>query len=82
MFSRNNTSHQLDDSLFDTEHDLDLVVMFNNARTESDLAYAAGLSRSRMRARRAAINAEAGRGNRRSGGFASTLRRSLARNGL
>ncbi len=51
MFSRNNT-HELDTSLFDPEHDLDLVAMFNNARTEGDLKRAADLSRSRMRARR------------------------------
>jgi hypothetical protein len=64
MFSRNK-NHELDTSLFDPEHDLDLVAMFNNARTESELATAAGLSRSRMRARRNAIGLEASRRNRR-----------------
>jgi hypothetical protein len=56
MFSRNNT-HQLDTSLFDPEHDLDLVILFGNARTETELKAAAGLSRSRMRARRAELKA-------------------------
>jgi hypothetical protein len=62
MFSRRHAP-TLDTSLFDPDHDLDLVAMFNNARTETELHAAAGVSRSRMRARRAALGGS--RWNRR-----------------
>jgi hypothetical protein len=63
MFFRNK-SRELDASFFDPDHDLDLVAMFNNARTESELEAAAGLSRSRMRARRNSIGPEPRRNRR------------------
>ena len=44
-------STQLDTSLFDADHDLDLVAMLNNARSEHEVRHAVQLSRARMRAR-------------------------------
>ena len=64
MFSRSN-QYELDTSLIDPEHDLDLVVLLNTARTETELKAAAGLSRARMRARRAEFDAAGLRRNRR-----------------
>ncbi len=54
MFFRKNT--HLDTSLFDPEHDMDLVGLANNARTEDDIELVARISRARMRARRAELS--------------------------
>jgi hypothetical protein len=54
MFSKND-ANTLDTSLFDPEHDLDLVAAVNNARTDDELRYAVRMSRNRMRSRRAAL---------------------------
>jgi len=50
MFLRRNA--ELDTSLFDPDHDMDLVMMVNNARTERELQAVARMSRARMHARR------------------------------
>ncbi len=55
MFTRNQT--ELDTSLFDPEHDMDLVALANNARSEGDVESVVRLSRARMRARRAELKA-------------------------
>jgi hypothetical protein len=54
MLNRNDVN-TLDASLFDPEHDLDLVAMLNNARTHDEVRQAMRLSRNRMRARAAAV---------------------------
>jgi hypothetical protein len=54
MNFRRNT-HDVDTSLFDPEHDMDLVSMVNEARTEAEMEMVAYMSRSRMKARRAAL---------------------------
>jgi hypothetical protein len=54
MFFRRDTN--LDTSLFDPDHDMDLVVMINNARTEREMQAIARMSRARMHARRARIS--------------------------
>ena len=50
MRFRNNTNY-LDSDHFDLEHDLDLVAMLNNARTEGEIRQAVQMGRARMRAR-------------------------------
>jgi hypothetical protein len=55
MFFRRNSS--LDTSLFDPDHDMDLVMMVNNARTEREMQAVARMSRARMHARRNRIRA-------------------------
>jgi hypothetical protein len=50
-----NHKHAVDTSLFDPEHDMDLVALINNARTEGEMQRVAHMSRARMKARRAAI---------------------------
>ena len=55
-YFRRNTNH-LDTSLFDSEQDMDLVTMFNEARTEHEIQYVARMSRARMRARRSQLAA-------------------------
>jgi len=57
MFNFRKHQNDFDTSLFDPEHDLDLVVMINNARTEDEIQSVARMSRSRMRARRAQLRA-------------------------
>ena len=57
MFNFRRHQNELDTSLFDPEHDLDLVVMINNARTEHEIQSVARMSRARMRARRAQLRA-------------------------
>lgn len=57
MFNFRRHQNDLDTSLFDPEHDLDLVAMINNARTEREIQSVARMSRARMRARRAEIKA-------------------------
>ncbi|HUY59059.1 MAG TPA: hypothetical protein VMV16_05070 [Solirubrobacteraceae bacterium] len=55
MFFRRNEN--LDTSLFDPDHDMDLVMMVNNARTEQEMQAVARISRARMHARRTRIRA-------------------------
>ena len=55
MFNFRRNQNELDTSLFDPEHDLDLVVMINNARTDREIQSVARMSRARMRARRAQL---------------------------
>jgi hypothetical protein len=53
MFNfRRDENDDLDTSLFDPEHDMDLVAMINEARSEHELQSVARMSRARMRARR------------------------------
>ncbi len=52
MFNLFKTTDELDTSLFDPEHDMDLVALINEARTEQDIQSVARMSRARMRARR------------------------------
>jgi hypothetical protein len=59
-------SHTVDPALFHSDHDLDLVVMANNARTPGELEVVERVSKARIRARRAAIKADARPANRRS----------------
>ncbi|HEX3801264.1 MAG TPA: hypothetical protein VHV75_00335 [Solirubrobacteraceae bacterium] len=63
MNFRRNT-HNVDTSLFDPEHDLDLVALIDNARTEADMQRISAMSRSRMKARRAAIKGSTTNGRR------------------
>jgi hypothetical protein len=58
MPNRNDVNH-LDASLFDPDHDLDLVAMLNNARTHDEVRQAMRLSRNRMRVRAAALQGAA-----------------------
>jgi hypothetical protein len=57
MFNFRRHKNELDTSLFDPEHDMDLVAMINNARTEREIQSVARMSRTRMRARRAQLRA-------------------------
>ena len=52
MFKFRRTEKTVDTSLFDPEHDMDLVALINEARTEREIETVARMSRSRMRARR------------------------------
>jgi hypothetical protein len=52
MFNFRNSQNHIDTSLFDPEHDMDLVAMINEARTEHEIHSVARMSRARMRARR------------------------------
>jgi hypothetical protein len=52
MFNRNDPT-DLHTSQIDPEHDLDLVALFNNARTDQDVQDAMVKTRNRMRARHA-----------------------------
>jgi hypothetical protein len=52
MFKNRRTQNDIDTSLFDPEHDMDLVAMINEARTEHEIQSVARMSRARMRARR------------------------------
>lgn len=52
MFNFRNSKNDLDTSLFDPEHDMDLVALINEARTEREIQSVARMSRARMRARR------------------------------
>jgi len=52
MFKNRRTQNDVDTSLFDPEHDMDLVAMINEARTEHEIQTVARMSRARMRARR------------------------------
>lgn len=65
MFTFRRTTNDLDTSLFDPEQDMDLVVMINEARTESEIHAVARMSRTRMRARRRQLET-AGRPHRAS----------------
>jgi hypothetical protein len=56
MFFKRNIQ-ALDTSFFEDEHDLDLVAMINNARTEDDIQSIARMCKARMRARRKAARA-------------------------
>ena len=55
----------LDTSLFDPDHDLDLVAMLNNARTEHELATATRVSHARLRARHQDAKTDSARRSRR-----------------
>ena len=55
MFNFWRNENHMDTSLFDPEHDMDLVAMFNEARTESEIQSVARMSRARMRARRSQV---------------------------
>lgn len=57
MFNFLKDRNELDTSLFDPEHDMDLVSMINNARTEREIQSVARMSRARMRDRRAQLRA-------------------------
>ncbi len=63
MNFRRNTQ-DVDTSLFDPEHDMDLVALINEARTEGEMERIAHMSRSRMKARRAAIKSGTTNGRR------------------
>jgi hypothetical protein len=65
FFRKSNT--QLDTSLFDPEHDMDLIALANNARTEDDVAFVVRISRARMRARRAELSYRRGGAGRARG---------------
>lgn len=52
MFSFRRNENTVDTSLFDPEHDMDLVTMINEARTEREIQSVARMSRARMRSRR------------------------------
>lgn len=54
MFNSRRTPNEVDTSLFDPEHDMDLVALINNARTEREVESVAHMSRARMRSRRRA----------------------------
>jgi hypothetical protein len=58
MFNFLKSQNELDTSLFDPEHDMDLVVLINNARTDREIDAVARMSRARMRARRAQLKAD------------------------
>ncbi len=47
----------MDTSFFDPEHDLDLVALIENARTEDDIASIARICKARKRARNKAARA-------------------------
>jgi hypothetical protein len=52
MFNFRRNENTMDTSLFDPEHDMDLVALINEARTEREIQSVARMSRARMRARR------------------------------
>ena len=52
MFKFRRNDNDVDTSLFDPEHDMDLVAMINEARSEREIQMVARMSRARMRARR------------------------------
>jgi hypothetical protein len=58
MFNFWRTENDMDTSLFDPEHDMDLVAMINEARTEREIQSVAQISRARMRARRKQLAVE------------------------
>jgi hypothetical protein len=58
MFNFLKDRNELDTSLFDPEHDMDLVSMINNARTDREIQSVARMSRARMRARRAQLKTD------------------------
>ena len=58
MFNFLRDRDELDTSLFDPEHDMDLVSMLNNARTDAELQSAIRMSRARMRGRRAELQSD------------------------
>jgi hypothetical protein len=57
MFNFMRNEKPLDTSMFDPEHDMDLVALINEARTEREIQSVARMSRARMRARRHHLNA-------------------------
>jgi hypothetical protein len=57
MFNFMRSEKQLDTSMFDPDHDMDLVALINEARTEREIQSVARMSRARMRARRQNLNA-------------------------
>ena len=52
MFNFRRIEKEMDTSLFDPEHDMDLVALINEARTEREIQSVARMSRARMRSRR------------------------------
>ncbi len=68
----NNNAPELDSSLFDDEHDMDLVLLLSSARTDYDVNDAIRVWDNRMRHRRAALNASR---SRRLSSSASRLRK-------
>jgi hypothetical protein len=52
MFKFRRVPNEVDTSLFDPEHDMDLVALINEARTEREIQSVARMSRTRMRDRR------------------------------
>ena len=52
MFNFRRTENELDTSWFDPEHDMDLVIMINEAQTEHDIRAISHMSNARIRARR------------------------------
>lgn len=71
MFNNNNAP-QLDTSLFDADHDMDLVLLLSNAQTDGDFEDAARVCRNRMRNRRAEISVQP---STRRGSSATRLRK-------
>ncbi len=55
MLNNNINAHELDTSLLDDEHDMDLVLLLSNARTDDEFYDAVRLCHNRMRIRRAAL---------------------------
>lgn len=61
MFNFWRNENDVDTSLFDPEHDMDLVALINEARTEDEIRSVARMSRARMRTRRAELRSAARR---------------------
>jgi hypothetical protein len=57
MFKFRRNDNEVDTSLFDPEHDMDLVAMINEARSEGEIELVVRMSRARMRARRNQLGA-------------------------
>lgn len=57
MFNFRRNENDVDNSLFDPEQDMDLVVMIEQARTEREIQMIVRMSRARMRARRKELEA-------------------------
>ncbi len=55
MFKRNGTT-EFHTNQLDPEHDLDLVALFGNARTDHDVREVMLMTRNRMRARQASLS--------------------------
>jgi hypothetical protein len=57
MFNFRRNENDADNSLFDPEQDMDLVIMIEKARTDEEIQSVMRMSRARMRARRSQLAA-------------------------